>query len=75
MIFGQPREERIYEELKEFDKLKEILNDYLEDYNSMSGKNMKLIFFQEAVEHCLRIARILRTERGNALFVGKIFDF
>lgn len=31
---------------------------------------MQVIFFMMAVEHCVRIARILRSERGNALLVG-----
>lgn len=31
---------------------------------------MNLIFFMDAIEHCTRIARILRAERGNALLVG-----
>lgn len=31
---------------------------------------MKLIFFMDAVEHCSRLARILRAERGNGLLVG-----
>ncbi len=73
LTLGQCREDRAYEEIKEYEKLKEILNDYLEDYNSISGNAVKLIFFQDAVEHCLRIARILRGERGNALLIGDIF--
>lgn len=73
MIFGQARQDRVYEEIKDFDKLKTVLKDYLQDYNNISEKNMKLILFQEAVEHCLKISRILRTERGNALLIGEIF--
>lgn len=44
--------------------------DALLDYNLVRGKDMKLIFFMDAVEHVCRIARILRAERGNALLVG-----
>jgi len=36
----------------------------------MYNKDMQVIFFMMAVEHCVRIARILRSERGNALLVG-----
>lgn len=31
---------------------------------------MKIIFFMDAIEHCARLARILRAERGNGLLVG-----
>ncbi|XP_050294811.1 dynein axonemal heavy chain 6 [Anthonomus grandis grandis] len=70
MVFGAERENRIYEELKNIDKLKSILQDYLDDFNLMFNKDMQVIFFMMAVEHCVRIARILRSERGNALLVG-----
>lgn len=42
----------------------------MDDYNITNAKDMKLIFFMDAIEHCTRIARILRAERGNALLVG-----
>lgn len=70
MIYGQSREDRIYEEIKDFEKLKSIIMDYLEDYNGLTGKEMKLILFQDAVEHITRLARLLRAERGNGLLVG-----
>lgn len=74
---GQAKVDRVYEEIKDIDNLKNVLRDYLQDYNNISEKDIKLIFFQEAVEHCLKIARILRNECGNALLIGmKIaFDF
>ncbi|XP_055549943.1 dynein axonemal heavy chain 6 [Wyeomyia smithii] len=70
MIFGQPSEDRIYEEIKDSKKLKNILIDYLEDYNSTGGKEMNLVFFLDAIEHIVRLARLLRSERGNGLLVG-----
>ena len=42
----------------------------MDSYNAMSGKEEKLIFFMDAVEHLTRVSRILRPERGNALLVG-----
>lgn len=70
MIFGQAQENRIYEEIKDINKLKSILSDYLQDYNGATGKEMNLILFRDAVEHVLRLARLLRSERGNGLLVG-----
>lgn len=42
----------------------------MNDYNLAMNQNMKLVLFKDAVEHCCRIARILRSERGNGLLVG-----
>ena len=43
---------------------------YLDDFNMQSAKEMKLVFFMDAVEHVSRIARMIRQDRGNALLVG-----
>ncbi|XP_076676367.1 dynein heavy chain at 16F [Andrena cerasifolii] len=70
VTFGAAREQRIYGELTDISKVKEILQDYLEDYQFSVGKEMGMIFFTDAVEHACRLARILRSERGNGLLVG-----
>lgn len=70
MIYGQARENRVYEEIKLVEKLKSVLTDYLQDFNSVTGKDVNLILFQDAVEHILRLCRLLRSERGNGLLVG-----
>lgn len=70
MIFGQSREDRIYEEIKDVEKLKSVLMDYLDDFNSTTGKEMNLILFQDAIDHIIRLARLLRAERGNGFLVG-----
>ncbi|XP_077201567.1 dynein axonemal heavy chain 6 isoform X2 [Paroedura picta] len=67
---GLDKAERVYEELADIPKLMDILQDYLDDYNLSSAKEVKLVFFQDAVEHVSRIARMIRQERGNALLVG-----
>ena len=43
---------------------------YLDDFNMQSSKEMKLVFFLDAMEHVSRIARMIRQDRGNALLVG-----
>lgn len=74
MLFGQPKENRIYEEIKDIDKLKSILVDYMEDYNTMTGLDVTLILFQDAIEHVTRLARLLRGDRGNGLLIGGYSD-
>lgn len=70
MLFGQAREDRIYEEIKDVDRLKSVLFDYLDDWNGATGKNVTLILFLDAIEHVTRLARLLRSERSNGLLVG-----
>lgn len=70
MIFGTEKADRIYEEITNIKKMKHVLQDYLDDYNLSTPKEMKIIFFMDALQHIARIARMLRAERGNALLVG-----
>lgn len=75
LVFGDfmnsnSKENRIYEEITDIIKLKKVLTENLMDFNMIYNKDMKLIFFMDAIEHITRIARILRSERGNALLVG-----
>uniref|UniRef100_A0A4W5M9Y7 Uncharacterized protein n=1 Tax=Hucho hucho TaxID=62062 RepID=A0A4W5M9Y7_9TELE len=67
---GAEKADRLYEDLTEPDKIRAVLQDYLDDYNMTFSKETKLVFFQDAVEHVSRIARMIRQERGNALLVG-----
>ncbi|XP_043475594.1 dynein axonemal heavy chain 6 isoform X1 [Leptopilina heterotoma] len=70
MSFGASKEQRFYEEITDLKKATNILQDYLDDYCLVTSKEMNLIFFTDAVEHLCRLARILRSERGNGLLVG-----
>uniref|UniRef100_A0A8C3ADL9 Dynein axonemal heavy chain 6 n=1 Tax=Cyclopterus lumpus TaxID=8103 RepID=A0A8C3ADL9_CYCLU len=67
---GADKEERVYEDLTDMEKIQAVLLDYLDDYNMTFSKETKLVFFQDAVEHVSRISRMIRQERGNALLVG-----
>jgi len=60
----------IYEEVTSMEKVIQMLDDALEDYNLSNPTQMKLVFFRDAVEHVTRIKRILRQPRGNAMLVG-----
>ncbi|XP_046489725.1 dynein axonemal heavy chain 6 [Neodiprion pinetum] len=70
MLVGAAKENRIYQEITDVAKLKVVLQDYLDDYCLATVKEMNIIFFMDAVEHLCRLARILRSERGNGLLVG-----
>jgi dynein heavy chain len=60
---------RDYEEIKDISKLMKVLNEKQDDF--LEGKSLsKLIFFEEAIEHVLRIARVLRQPRGSAMLIG-----
>ncbi|BFZ25685.1 hypothetical protein BsWGS_28724 [Bradybaena similaris] len=70
MKMAAPFSDRMYEDLTDIAKVKSVLTDYLDDYNMQSSKEMKLVFFMDAIEHVSRIVRMIQQERGNALLVG-----
>ncbi|XP_030047949.1 dynein axonemal heavy chain 6 [Microcaecilia unicolor] len=70
MKIGADKTDRIYEDLVDVEKIRSVLQDYLDEYNVAYSKEVKLVFFQDAIEHVSRIARMIRQERGNALLVG-----
>uniref|UniRef100_A0A1B6CZR9 AAA+ ATPase domain-containing protein n=2 Tax=Clastoptera arizonana TaxID=38151 RepID=A0A1B6CZR9_9HEMI len=62
---------KIYEEIPSWDFLKEKLLMYMAGYNEIvRGAKMDMVFFLDAMIHLMKISRIIRTPRGNALLVG-----
>lgn len=62
---------RFYEECSDLRRVVRQLNFYQDEYNiSGNGAEMSLVFFPDAVRHLLRISRILRQPRGNAILIG-----
>lgn len=59
-----------YEEIKDVNKLKSTLIEFLDDYNISATRKMNLVFFEDAIEHIVRIARVLRQPRGNMMLIG-----
>ena len=76
LVFGnyidpkQLMERRVYAEIEDHVKLKEVMDEYLEDYNQVSTTRMDLVLFMSAMDHLSRIARVVQLPGGNALLVG-----
>ncbi|KAL8568337.1 Dynein heavy chain 6, axonemal [Nucella lapillus] len=70
MKMGAADADKMYEELIDLTKVQSVLQDYLDDFNMQSTKEMKLVFFLDAVQHVSRVVRMIQQERGNALLVG-----
>ncbi|CAM9519888.1 unnamed protein product [Discosporangium mesarthrocarpum] len=69
--FSEPGETSSYEEQLSVGKLRQALEERLEDYN-MEPKlvSMHLVLFKDAVKHMARIHRVLGLKRGNLMLVG-----
>lgn len=63
-------ENRKYEQFLSYESIKEILVRALEAYKSAGNQEMNLVFYNDAIDHLLRIHRIIRIEQGNALLIG-----
>ncbi|XP_046400520.1 dynein axonemal heavy chain 8 [Ischnura elegans] len=62
---------KIYEEIPSFDFVRDKVLQYMATYNEfVRGANMDVVFFYDALVHLMKISRIIRTPRGNALLVG-----
>lgn len=61
----------VYCELNNLDKVKSITYEQLEEYNNFNpSKKMNLVLFMNAIQHVIRIVRIITTTFGHALLVG-----
>ena len=70
LLVGYGISERPYEEIQDIDKCIECCNEALDQYNLMTDKPMNLVLFRFAVEHLIRISRILKQPGSHALLVG-----
>ena len=61
--------DRDYLKLNALESLVSRLKDFLESYNVSSTSPMNLLFFNDAIFYLIKISRILRSQRGNALLV------
>mmetsp|Transcript_119545 Transcript_119545/g.274003 ORF Transcript_119545/g.274003 Transcript_119545/m.274003 type:complete len:100 (-) Transcript_119545:218-517(-) len=61
---------RTYDEVPDLPKMKEKLEEYLDDYNNEHTHQMPLVIFLDFGEHVARICRIVDQPSGNALLLG-----
>lgn len=62
--------EPVYEDVRDRSKLKQLLDEKLEDYNVSGFVPMDLVLFQDAINHIARVLRVIRQQRGNLLLIG-----
>merc|ERR1719399_570177 len=70
--FSNPdAEDAPYDNIADRAALKAFCLQKIEDYNDcVKGKALSIVMFGDAMQHCMRIMRIIRLARGNALLVG-----
>mmetsp|Transcript_3023 Transcript_3023/g.9072 ORF Transcript_3023/g.9072 Transcript_3023/m.9072 type:complete len:4073 (+) Transcript_3023:47-12265(+) len=68
--FSNPKGKRTYKRVESTEGLGSVMNQFLDDYNAISSKPMKLVLFLFAMEHVCRITRVLSMPRGNVLLAG-----
>ncbi|CAG9321581.1 unnamed protein product [Blepharisma stoltei] len=69
-IFCSFLDDKIYQEVSNIKRLKDSLENSLEDYNSATTAKMNLVLFDFAVRHITRISRVLTWNCGNLLLIG-----
>ena len=70
LCFSNCLDDKIYQECLDGKRLKQCLENYLEDYNGESPVKMNLLIFDYAIEHIIRISRVLVWNSGNLLLIG-----
>ncbi|KAL1764434.1 dynein heavy chain 1, axonemal, partial [Sigmodon hispidus] len=59
-----------YELITSENKMMQVIEKYMEDYNQINTAKLKLVLFVDAMSHICRISRTLRQALGNALLLG-----
>lgn len=68
---GEDESQMKYEECPDPSRLGRLLDAYLQDHNLDYPRSpMQLVFFRGAIEHVVRLCRVLSQPRGHAMLVG-----
>jgi dynein heavy chain len=60
---------RLYSDMGNFQDIRKTFDSIMDNYNT-DNKPMTLVLFEMALSHLVRIMRIIKTPRGNALLIG-----
>jgi dynein heavy chain len=60
----------LYEEITDLRKVAKVLEMKMDMYNMDHDNKLSLVFFDMAVEQVIKISRIIRQPRGNAMLIG-----
>jgi dynein heavy chain len=63
-------DDRLYQQLNDWKQCCPIFLDYQMKHNLSGYSTLKMVFFKEAVEHVLRICRVLQQPGGHLLLIG-----
>jgi len=69
-FYEETNDQHPYVQVKDETKLETILNNALADYDEVASKKLGLVLFPDAIEHIVRVSRILRQPSGHALLLG-----
>lgn len=61
---------KAYDEITDLHALQEVMEFYMDEYNSCIKPRMSLVMFKFAIEHISRICRVLKQNNGHLLLVG-----
>ncbi|KNE71129.1 hypothetical protein AMAG_15798 [Allomyces macrogynus ATCC 38327] len=67
--FGESSK-KLYDEIESIDAMTDLVDRALGEFNALSKKQMDLVMFRFAIEHLIRISRVLLQPQGNMVCVG-----
>jgi dynein heavy chain len=65
-----PPYEKTYDEIADKERLRQIVENSLEELIRVEGKPVELVLFAYTIDHVLRISRIIQHPHGCAILVG-----